>query len=436
MQRNSLTRRRLGTAALGALGASAMRAPAIAQGRPAKLTIMSHAVHRAVATGAKGGDSTAAWRQRTGLDAEWITFSVEGVHERVYREASLADGNVDIAFLLERYGGPHIATMFEDLGEWQKRDPIEHFDEIGEGMKAAHTYRGRMIAIPYRHATHGFFFNRTFMAERGIAAPPRSLEEIADLAERLTYARGDGTRVNGYALSMDDPSAMVDLVRAFGGEFITPDYRVVCNEPGAVRAATLVRDWYRKGVLARNVMSFKTEEVITAMQQGRAAMTNQPFGRFVNYNDPRQSKFPGAIDVVTLPMAAAASGGVAGRPAPAKTSVWAMAIPRNARNKELSWALIKELSSRESTIRAAVNGNGPVRASAYDNPEVRQLAPWSDFEKEVLPTARLVLPGFENAAKAMDIYMEELQRAMLGQAEPQQAMDAVKARIEPLLPRT
>jgi len=32
--------------------------------------------------------------------------------------------------------------------------------------------------------------------------------------------------------------------------------------------------------------------------------------------------------------------------------------------------------------------------------------------------------------------MEELQRAMLGQAEPQQAMDAVKARIEPLLPRT
>jgi len=197
-----------------------------------------------------------------------------------------------------------------------------------------------------------------------------------------------------------------------------------------------VRDWYRKGVLARNVMSFKTEEVITAMQQGRAAMTNQPFGRFVNYNDPRQSKFPGAIDVVTLPMAAAASGGVAGRPAPAKTSVWAMAIPRNARNKELSWALIKELSSRESTIRAAVNGNGPVRASAYDNSEVRQLAPWSDFEKEVLPTARLVLPGFENAAKAMDIYMEELQRAMLGQAEPQQAMDAVKARIEPLLPRT
>jgi multiple sugar transport system substrate-binding protein len=435
MTHSAPTRRGAGAGALGAIGAMAARGPAIAQGRPAKLTIMSHAVHRAVATGAKGGDSTAGWRQRTGLDVEWITFSVEGVHERVYREASLADGNVDIAFLLERYGGPHIASLFEDLGEWQKRDPIEHFDEIGDGMKAAHTYRGRMIAIPYRHATHGFFFNRTFFGERGVTAPPRSLEEIAELAERLTYARGDGSRVNGYALSMDDPSAMVDLIRAFGGEFITPDYRVVCNEAGSVKAATLVRDWYRKGVLARNVMSFKTEEVITAMQQGRAAMTNQPFGRFVNYNDARQSKFPGAIEVVTLPMAAA-TGLPAGTPAPAKTSVWAMAIPRNARNKELSWALIKELSSRESTIRAAVNGNGPVRPIAYDHPDVRQLAPWSDFEKAVLPSARLVLPGFENAAKAMDIYMEELQRAMLGQTEPQQAMDAAKARIDPLLPKT
>jgi len=430
----ALTRRRLAGAA-GALGAVAIGGPAIAQGRPAKLTIMSHAVHKAVATGAKGGDSTAPWRQRSGVDAEWITFSVEGVHERVYREASLASGTVDIAFLLERYGGPHIAPLFEDLGEWQARDPIEHFDEIGAGMTAAHTYRGRMIAIPYRHATHGFFCNKTFLAERGVSAMPRSFEEIAELAERLTYARGDGSRVNGYALSMDDPSAMVDLVRAFGGEFITPDYRVVCNEAGAVKAATLVRDWYRKGVLARNVMSFKTEEVITAMQQGRAAMTNQPFGRFVNYNDPRQSKFPGAIDVVALPMATAAAGGAIGMPAPAKTSVWGMAIPRNARNKDLSWALIKELSTRESTIRAAINGNGPVRPSAYDNPGVRDLAPWSDFEKAVLPSARLVLPGFENAAKAMDIYMEELQRAMLGQAEPQQAMDAAKARIDPLLPK-
>ena len=77
-----------------------------------------------------------------------------------------------------------------------------------------------------------------------------------------------------------------------------------------------------------------------------------------------------------------------------------------------------------------------VRGKAYDDPEVRKLAPYSDAEKRALTDARLVLPGFEHVAKAMDIYMEELQKAMLGQAEPLQAMKNVKARIEPLLPKT
>jgi multiple sugar transport system substrate-binding protein len=111
-----------------------------------------------------------------------------------------------------------------------------------------------------------------------------------------------------------------------------------------------------------------------------------------------------------------------------------MGIPSNAPDKRLAWSLIREISSVESTIRAAVNGNGPVRMSAYDDPRVRELAPYADLERKVLPTAALTLPGFEQASRAMDIFMEEVQRAMLGQAEPLAAMQAAKSRIEPLLP--
>ena len=64
-----------------------------------------------------------------------------------------------------------------------------------------------------------------------------------------------------------------------------------------------------------------------------------------------------------------------------------MGIPRNARDKQLAWSLIKELSSVENTIRAAVNGNGPVRMSAYDDPRVRALVPYAEMERRVLPTA-------------------------------------------------
>lgn len=417
------------TAALAAWPA----APGVhAQAR--KFVIMSHAVHQRAATGARGGDSTAAWRQRNNLETEWLTFGVEAVHERVYREAGLTEGAADLAFILERYGGPHIAPLFEDLAPFQQRDPIEEIDEIAPGMRAAHTYRGKTIGIPYRHATHGFFYNQALMRERGITRPPQSFEEMIEYADRLTYARSDGSRVNGFVTSMDDPSGVVDLIRAYGGDFINRDYQFVADQEPALRAVNLLREWFRKGVLPRNVMTFKTEEVITHMQQGRGAMTNQPFGRFDNYNDPRQSRFPGEIQVTTIPASTtlAAGGGVA----PAKTSVWAMAIPRNARNKELSWSLIKELSGKEATIRAAVNGNGPVRLSAYDDPRVQQLAPFSAAERRVLPNAMLVLPGFEHAARAMDIFMEEIQKALLGASQPLEAMRSARTRIEPLLPRS
>jgi len=408
-----------------------LAAPALGQTR--RFVVISHAVHRNVLTTGPGGDATAEWRRRTGMEIEWLTFGVEAVHERLYREAQLSQGGVDACFMLERYGGPHIAPLFEDLATYQAAEPIERAEEISPSMVAAHTYRGRQVGVPFRHATHGFFQNRALMRERGAEGVPESFEEIIALADRLSFVRSDGSRVAGYAMSLDDPSSLVDVIRAHGGDFITRDYRFVADQPPAVAAVALLRDWYRRGVLPRNVMTFKTEEVITAMQQGRAALTNQPFGRIVNYNDPRASRFPGEITVANIPMMSSVAG-KKGALVPAKTSVWAMGIPRNARDKRLAWSFIREMSSPENTIRAAVNGNGPVRPSAYDDPRVRELAPYADLERRVLPTAMLTLPGFEQAGRAMDVFMEEVQRAMLGQAEPAAAMRTAKARIEPLLP--
>ena len=217
-------------------------------------------------------------------------------------------------------------------------------------------------------------------------------------------------------------------MRAHGGDFITGDYKVVVDQPGAVRAMAFFRDLFQRNQMPRNVVNMKTEDVITFMQQGRGAMTNQPFNRWLNYNHPKASKFPGQFDVTPLPL------GLDGTPIPAKTSVWAMAIPRNARRKELSWSLIRHLSLPESTILAAMNGNGPVRPSAYADPRVKAVVPWAAQEAEALKHARLVVPGFPNAAKAMDMFIEEMGAVLLDTKTPQAAMTDLAARVKPLLP--
>ena len=393
-----------------------------------RMTIIAHAVHKTAATTGAGGDVTAAWRAKQGVDLEWLTFGVEAVNERAFKEASLAEGNADVVFILDRYTGPQFAGLFEDLKTWQAKDPIPDFAEIPAGMTAAHTFGGKLTAIPFRHATHGLHYNTEFFAEKGIAEPPRTVEQAVALAEKLTFKRADGVQVYGLVMNFDDPATPIDWIRGFGGDFITADYKVVIDSPASVRGVSVLCDLYRKGVLPKNSMNLKTEDVTTFMQQGRGAMTNNPFNRYLNYNDAKASKYPGKIAVVALPL------GVDGKPMPAKTSVWAMAIPKNVKNKDRAWSLIRQLSLPESTVAETLNGNGPVRPSAYDDAKVKALIPYAAAEKQALGSARLVVPGFANSAKSMDIFIEELGNAMLGNKEPQAAMADVKKRVTPLLP--
>jgi aldehyde dehydrogenase (NAD+) len=60
--------------------------------------------------------------------------------------------------------------------------------------------------------------------------------------------------------------------------------------------------------------------------------------------------------------------------------------------------------------------------------------PHAAAEAATLKVARVPIPAFDNAAKAGDIFVEELQAAVLGRKEVARAMDDVARRVKPLLP--
>jgi multiple sugar transport system permease protein len=214
-----------------------------------RFTIIAHAVHKAAATTGAGGDVTAPWRAQHNVDIEWLTFGVEAVNERAFKEASLAEGSVDLVFILDRYTGPQFAGLFEDLRTWQAKDAIPDFGEIPAGMVAAHSFGGKITAIPFRHATHGLHYNTEYFAERGVTGAPKTVTDAIALAEKLTYKRADGLQVYGLVMNFDDPATPIDWIRGFGGDFISPDYKVVVDSPASVRGVAVLCDLYKKGVL-------------------------------------------------------------------------------------------------------------------------------------------------------------------------------------------
>jgi multiple sugar transport system substrate-binding protein len=423
-----IDRRALVTSGLAAGALTLAGRPVLAQG--VKLNVYAHRVHRTVAAG-QAGDITEAFTKRTGTGVEWVTFDTGPLQERLFREASLGETTVDVGFVLNTQAVPRITNLFEPLGPFMQKDPIEQPADVFPGLMSGFTVRGQLYALPFRHASSGLHYNEEILAERGFKEAPRTIEELVEVARRCTYTRANGTQVTGLVLPGVSYPNVIDIARAWDGEYITPDFKLACVEPPMVRAITLLRELFQAGAFPRNFASLGTEDVNVWMQQGRAAMVLQSMGRHQIFNDPQKSQFAGKIKTTTIPVSKELLGKYP--VAPAKVEFWGMAIPRNSKNKDRAWALIKEMISRENTIKAALNGNGPVRASAYDDPRIRQRVPFADAERAVLRVARVPMPAFDGAAKAADYFKEEAEAAVLGMKTPEKAMADLASRVRPLL---
>ncbi|MBM0205424.1 extracellular solute-binding protein [Micromonospora sp. STR1s_5] len=248
---------------------------------------------------------------------------------------------------------------------------------------------------------------------------------MLDYARKLSFSRPDGTRVNGLIMnSGDEHVAVLTFLNMFGAQLIDKDMKVRANSPEMIKALTALAQLYKDGGLPTNYASITIDEVITAMQTGRAAMAIDPFARFTVYNNPQTSKFPGAIQVEMAP--------ASDRKGTAITEIWSMAIPKNSKNKELAWDLIRELSAPANTIKIALNGNGPIRPEAYSDEGLKKQLPYTAEEAKAIQAALVIPSGFDASLQALAIFREESQAAVIGLKTAEQAANAMQKRIEPL----
>ena len=396
------------------------------------LNVFGHRVMQTVSTGAQGGDITKDWAQANGTTIQWTTFDTGPLQERLFREASLSESSVDVGFVLNTQVIPRAANLFEPLDDYLRRDPIEDVADVFPGLIEGMKVGGKQLAIPFRHASSGLHYNEELLAEKGFSRPPETIEEMIEIARACTYRRGDGTAVVGLCMPGVTYPNVIDLARAWDGDFITPDFKCVADQPPMLNAIKLLRALFEAGAFPRNFATLSPEDVNVWMQTGRAAMSLQSMGRNRIYNDPQKSKFPGRIKTVAVPASKTLSGRYTA--APAKVEFWGLVIPKNAKRKDLSWSFIKAMVSKEATLKAALNGNGPVRASTYADVSFSKTVPYAAEELKVLKVARVPLPAFDEAARAGDFFKEEAEAAVLGMKTPEEAMASLVKRVQPLLP--
>ncbi len=424
-----LSRRDFGLTAGAAALSAAVPGAVGAQART--VTALGHRVHQTSATTGPGGDATEAWRKTSGATVNWVTFGdVNAIHERLLREATLGETTIDVAFLLNGRAVPRNLALFEPLDALMKEAPLEDIADVAPGLIAPLRLNGALHGIPVRHATNALIYNEALLEERGITKLPGSFEELVELTRTLTFKRDDGTQVHGLAFTAAFASNFLTLARCLGGDYMTADGKLVAHEAPMVKALSMLAGLYKAGVLPRNLATVNNEEITTWMQQGRAAMTINPFARLVTYNEPSKGKYAGRFKSLLPPMATDLIGKVAFAPT---VEFWSLVIPKSSRQKPLGWEMIRALSSKAVTIAMALNGNGPVRISTYADEKLKAAMPYAADEAAALAASRIHLPAFDEQARAHDVFIEETQTAVLGIKPAQQAMDDAVKRVKPLL---
>jgi multiple sugar transport system substrate-binding protein len=164
-------------------------------------------------------------------------------------------------------------------------------------------------------------------------------------------------------------------------------------------------------------LEYDENDVRHALETGTYALTYNWEGTLPEANDPAKSKAAPNIKIDLLPGSKdVKSSSVNG------SEGWA--ILKQSKNKETAWKLLEYLASPAWQKKSAIiAGDYPILSSLYSDPDLQKQV--EDFqlygEQFKYLALRPQVPGY---AQKSDIIQKHLHEALLGKANPKDAMDA------------
>jgi sn-glycerol 3-phosphate transport system substrate-binding protein len=332
--------------------------------------------------------------------------------------SAIAAGNPPDVTMIEVASIPAFANTgaLEDLTPYMKgKDGIDQNDFI-PGLLGNSTWKGKFYALPFNRSTPILYINKNKLKEAGLDENgPKTWDELEAFAKKLSK-KGEEW---GFSTPVDIWFYEA-LVAENGGKVLNDDgTQALVNTPNAIEPISF---W--KKMIDEDAMKMPPGAKYDAWEvaendflNGKVAMIFDSTGSLNSLMS--KAKFP--VGTAFLPKKenyGVATGGAN------------LVMLAKSQKKAAAWKFIKWMTDKQQTIEfSQQTGYMPIRKSAVNSPEMQKFFAQNPQFKVAVDQLKYAVPrptspGYK---ELQEVIMNEMQRAVLGQATPADAMnDAVK----------
>jgi multiple sugar transport system substrate-binding protein len=225
--------------------------------------------------------------------------------------------------------------------------------------------------MPFLADAYGIYYNKKMFADAGIANPPRTLDELAEDAKKLTKKNPDGTIQTAGFLPLFNfyENLPAHLAPAVGAKWLTSDGKsAIGSDPAWQKLLKWQKDlvdWYGYDNLVKFRAATGDEfSADNAFQKGQLAINIDAEFRIAFAKDQAKDLQFGVAPLPTADQSLYGSGYITGN---------VIGISKNAKNPEAAWELIKYLTANSKTIVKLANEikNIPTTTDSLSDPELQ-----------------------------------------------------------------
>jgi multiple sugar transport system substrate-binding protein len=295
------------------------------------------------------------------------------------------------------------------------------------------TFDNKLYVYPSEGDTAWLWYRTDLVEAKGVKIP-ETWDEYLEAAKALN----NQPDIYGTVIGAKQDEAWWDFmyyIYGMGGDLLDGQYNPIINNEAGVKALTFYTDLLRKyKVVSPDVTTYGYNEILTSLQEGKAAMGIQWMAAAQTLTDcaqsPKVCKDGKPLLGYTLTPGIKAADGTITRHTGG--SQWGWAIPTGSKNQEAAYKFIEWLTSKEGAKLWALNGGIPGNIEALKDPDVVAKIPQFQMLAEVMPY-RSIFPVLTVSPEMLPVVNEGIVAAVSGTKDPQTAANDIVTKLIDIL---